>query len=179
MRQICCFKFRKCLLFEYIWHKMSRAILPIFKRIKNPIFIWIIWKICIKFVNFLCIYEYQKLSLFVKPLETPWKVRINIFNISFKPFSYCSPLERADFAFSLSAAPRDPPLGEVTENKWRIPIWNCARGRELMKTSHFVGNRVVCWEPLGSEKDAKNVWGQFVQKQSAQPRDISKLRVLK
>ena len=69
---------------------MSRAILPIFKRIKNPIFIWIIWKICIKFVinnvNFLCIYEYQNLSLFVKPLETPWKVRINIFNIFIQTF---------------------------------------------------------------------------------------------
>ena len=60
---------------------MSRGIQPIFERIKNPNFIQIIWKICRKFVHFFCIYEYQKLSLIVKPLETPWEVRINIFNI--------------------------------------------------------------------------------------------------
>ena len=31
--------------------------------------------------SFFSIYEYRMLSLFVKPLETPWEVRINIFNV--------------------------------------------------------------------------------------------------
>ena len=100
-QEICCFKFRKCLLFEYIWHKMRRAIQPIFEFLewKSPFLSLnlLIWLMCkeieekgtnemkdkenLKESSFFSIYEYRMLSLFVKPLETPWEVRIKIFNI--------------------------------------------------------------------------------------------------
>ena len=100
-QEICCFKFRKCLLFEYIWQKMSWALQPIFESIEwKRVFLslyLLIWLLCkeieekgmnemkdmekLKESSFFSIYEYRMLSLFVKPLETPWEVRINIFNI--------------------------------------------------------------------------------------------------
>ena len=80
---------------------MSWALQPIFESIEwKRVFLslyLLIWLLCkeieekgmnemkdmekLKESSFFSIYEYRMLSLFVKPLETPWEVRINIFNI--------------------------------------------------------------------------------------------------
>ena len=51
---------------------------------------------------------------------------------------------------------------------------NLKAGQRINENFTFPRKLSFCREILGWEKDAGNVWGQFVHKQSAQPPDTSK-----
>ena len=69
-------------------------------------------------------------------------------------------LKELTLAFLYRRAPRDSPLvGKVTPR-----INGEFQSRRINENFPFPRKSSFCWE-----KDARNVWGQFVQKQSAKP----------